>query len=155
LCMHPTGLPIFVYFTRYRIHCRLFLCHSPCGTIYRGHYILADDVQLVSTVNERRQLGSVDVRNFTRKISSERHRLPPATDDQLRRQCTRTAYRPISLRHGRDSNSHTVQVRAASKNNTCLLYCYSYRPTCVPVCLLVYTSFAVPPSLPFLVYSWV
>jgi len=32
-----------------------------------GLRLLADDVQLVSTVDERRQLGSVDVHNFTQK----------------------------------------------------------------------------------------
>ena len=66
------------------------------------------------------------------KTSSERHRLPP------RQMISFGASVPlplkgllshVSLRHGTDSNSHVVQVRAASKNNTCLLYCYSYRPT--------------------------
>ena len=95
-----------------------------------GLRLLADDVQLVSTVNERRQLGSVDVRNFTQKS-------PANVIGFLPRQIISFGasvpvlliLSHVSLRHGTDSNSHTVQVRAASKNNTCLLYCYSYRPT--------------------------
>ena len=94
--------------------------------------LLADDVQLVSTVNERRQLGSVDVRNFTQKSPANVIGFLP------RQMISFGASVPVplkgllshvSLRHGTDSNSHAVQVRAASKNNTCLLYCYSYRPT--------------------------
>ena len=96
-----------------------------------GLRLLADDVQLVSTVDERRQLGSVD---FTQKSPANVIGFLP------RQMISFGASVPVpvplkgllshvSLRHGTYSNSHTVQVRAASKNNTCLLYCYSYRPT--------------------------
>jgi len=77
--------------------------------------------------NERRQLGSVDVRNFTQKSPANVIGFLP------RQMISFGASVPVplkgllshvSFRHGTDSNSHTVQVRAASKNNTCLLYCY-------------------------------
>jgi len=138
-----------------------------------GLRLLADDVQLriyrpyniisgPASVSERRQLGSTDVRNFTH-ASSERHRLPPATDrcsaSRLRRQCI-YPYRLKAYCHIYDTAqtaTHTPFMNVRRVKITLAYFTFTVIGllTCVPVCLLVYPSSTVhlltfPPSLLFL-----